>query len=103
MLVNRYAQEFGQNESANILTKFIGELDRRNAGSMQANDPNYKSNYGDNEEDLSLPPFGPAFNGNDQGIYDDPEAIQYALPMVHGTKENVEATNNHNYAVIYTN
>ena len=101
MFVNRYAQEFGQTESANILTQFIGELDRRNAGSMQANDPYYKSKYGENEEDISLPPLGPAFNGKEQGIYDDPEAIQYALPMVHGTKENIEPTNNHNYSVIY--
>ena len=103
MFANRYAQEFGQTESTNILTQFIGELDRRNVGSMHANDPNYKSKYGENEEDISLPPLGQAFNGNDQGIYDDPEAIQYALPMVHGTNENIEPTNNHNYSVKYIN
>lgn len=96
--VNRYAQEFGQTESANILKQFIYELERRNAASLKANDPNYHHLYDDDE--MSLPPLGPAFNGNEQCIYDDPEANQYALPLVNKTIGNNDVASNNNYAVI---
>ena len=49
---------------------------------------------------MSLPPLGPAFNGNEQCIYDDPEANQYALPIVNKTIENGDMASNNNYAVI---
>ena len=100
-MIIRYAQEFGQTENVNILTQFISELERRSSVNRKINDPNYPPNvYGDNDEDLSLPPLGPAFNGNEQCLYDDPEAIQYALPMVNERVDNVDNSNNHNYAVI---
>ena len=102
--IDRYAQEFNQTESVNILKQFIYELERRNAASLKANDPNYHHVYGDEDDDeMSLPPLGPAFNGNEQCIYDDPEAIQYALPIVHQTIERNDMPSNHNYAVIYIN
>ena len=91
----RYAEEFNQIESANILKQFIQELERRNISNLRAKDPNYHTN----EDDLSLPPLGPAFTQNDQGIYDDPEAIQYAIPMVHERQENSNSNGNNNYAV----
>ena len=91
----RYAEEFNQIESANILKQFIQELERRNISNLSAKDPNYHTN----EDDLSLPPLGPAFTQNNQGIYDDPEAIQYAIPMVHERPENSNSNGNNNYAV----
>ena len=91
----RYAEEFNQVESANILKQFIHELKRRNIANLRDNDPNYHAN----EDDLSLPPLGPAFTQNDPGIYDDPEAIQYAIPMVHERQDNSNSNENINYAV----
>ena len=57
LFVFRYAEEFNQVESANVLKKFLHEIERRNSASERANDPNYHGN----DEDLSLPPLGPAF------------------------------------------
>ena len=97
--VYRYAEEFNQIESANVLKKFLHEIERRNSASLRANDPNYHGN----DEDLSLPPLGPAFSHNNPGIYDDPEAIQYAIPMINKVQENDINNGNNNYAVRYVN
>ena len=91
----RYAEEFNQVESANILKQYIREIERRNSASIRANDPSYRGD----EEDLSLPPLGPAFNQNEPGIYDDPEAIQYAIPMVNAHQKDTFNNGNNNYAV----
>ena len=91
----RYAEEFNQVESANILKQYIREIDRRNSASIRANDPTYRGD----EEDLSLPPLGPAFNQNEPGIYDDPEAIQYAIPMVNAHQKDDFNNGNNNYSV----
>ena len=82
-------------ESANILKQYIREIERRNSASRRANDPTYRGD----EEDLSLPPLGPAFTQNEPGIYDDPEAIQYAIPMVNELQESDINNGNNNYAV----
>ena len=95
--VSRYAEEFNQIESANVLKKFLNEIERRNSASLRVNDPNYHVN----DEDLSLPPLGPAFSQNNPGIYDDPEAIQYAMPMVNQLQENDINNGNNGYSVTY--
>ena len=55
--------------------------------------------YDDDDDEMSLPPLGPAFN--EQYIYDDPEANQYALPLVNKPTGNNDIIGNNNYAVLY--
>ena len=55
--------------------------------------------YDDDDDEISLPPLGPAFN--EQYIYDDPEANQYALPLVNKPTGNNDIIGNNNYAVLY--
>ena len=91
----RYAHEFGQTESANILAQFMDELDRRNAAILHADDLDYHELRADDDEDIPLPPLGPGVGGTLGAVYNDPEPHQYALPIASSKTfdDNVRALN----------